>query len=200
MVGDAALVEVVTCGGDVVVVVEAVVVRIVLRGGVGTGVVVVVVGVVVGIENRVVVGVGGLVVGMVAGRGVEVVVEGVVEGFAKFLAVTNSVGLLGFGRGLRVLSLLRLLKKVIRALISTSWGLILLRTLNPLKPSSLLLLLLLLLLTGMSAIPLSRLLLSLLTGKAVVVGRRVGLAVTAAVGVMLLSVSSEPATQKPGNL
>lgn len=191
MVGDAVLVEVVACGGDVVAV-GAVAVGFVLRGG-GTGVVVEV-GVVVGIENRVVVGIGGWVLGVVAGRGVVVLVGGVVEGF---LAVTNAVGLLRPGRGLRVLSLLRLLKKVIRALISTSSGLMLLRTLNPLKPSSLLLLLLL---TVMSGMPLSRLLLSLLTGKGVVVGGRVGLAVIAVVGVMLLSVLSEPATQKAKRL
>lgn len=190
MVGDAVLVEVVACGGDVVAV-GAVAVGFVLRGG-GTGVVVEV-GVVVGIESRVVVGIGGWVLGVVAGRGVVVLVGGVVEGF---LAVTNAVGLLRPGRGLRVLSLLRLLKKVIRALISTSSGLMLLRTLNPLKPSSLLLLLL----TVMSGMPLSRLLLSLLTGKGVAVGGRVGLAVIAVVGVMLLSVLSEPATQKAKRL
>lgn len=181
MVGDAVLVEVVACGGDVVAV------GVVLRGG-GTGVVEV--GVVVGMENRVVEGVGDWGLGVIAGRGVVVVVGRVGEGFR---AVTNAVGPLRPGRGLRVLSLLRLLKKVIRALISTSSGLMLLRTLNPLKPSSLLLLLL----TVMSGMPLSRLLLSLLTGKGVVVGGRVGLAVTAVVGVMLLSVLSEPAKQKP---
>lgn len=95
MVGDAVLVEVVACGGDVVAV------GVVLRGG-GTGVVEV--GVVVGMENRVVEGVGDWGLGVIAGRGVVVVVGRVGEGFR---AVTNAVGPLRPGRGLRVLSLHR---------------------------------------------------------------------------------------------